>query len=194
MIRVVPNLDAKKKKVDYVDLLAHEFVLTDELKEQLKEPIGYLIPNAEITYEEIANFVSTSKIIVTVGDATTENLIRLGFELSVEIVDGKEMRIERALPKSRATTQLSVQNPAGHISRDSLEALKYTVKARKPIRIIVNGEEDLLTLPAILVFPYGTSVIYGQPGKGLVIVKVNSRSRGVAFSFIQRMKVKSVKG
>ena len=48
------------------------------------------------------------------------------------------------------------------------------IKAKTDTLIIVNGEEDLFTLPAILYAPVGTSVLYGQPDEGLVVVSVNN--------------------
>ena len=39
--------------------------------------------------------------------------------------------------------------------------------------ILVDGEEDLATIPAILLSPLGTTVYYGQPNKGLVEVKID---------------------
>ena len=42
------------------------------------------------------------------------------------------------------------------------------------MKIVVEGEEDLATLPAILYAPPGSVVVYGQPDEGSVLVKVNS--------------------
>jgi len=40
------------------------------------------------------------------------------------------------------------------------------------VRIVVDGEEDLATLPALVAAPRGSSVVYGQPGDGMVHVAV----------------------
>jgi len=37
---------------------------------------------------------------------------------------------------------------------------------------VIKGEEDLLTLPAILLAPLGAIVIYGQKDVGAVVVEV----------------------
>ena len=39
--------------------------------------------------------------------------------------------------------------------------------------IFVNGEEDLLTYPAVLIAENNSAIIYGQPDQGKVIVKVD---------------------
>ena len=53
-----------------------------------------------------------------------------------------------------------------------LVALREAVGSAEPVTIIVDGEEDLATLPALVLAPAGSSVIYGQPGAGMVHVAV----------------------
>ena len=43
--------------------------------------------------------------------------------------------------------------------------------------IIVEGEEDLLTLPVIKFAPLGALVVYGQPYVGMVLVMVTERTK-----------------
>ena len=173
------------------EIIDHDYILTEELREVLKEPLGPLIPNDNLTYEEIKSHIDKSKMIITVGDATTERLIQLGIIPSVQIVDGREMRVKRALPLSKIENQIKASNPAGHVSREALMALSSAMKAKKPIRIVIDGEEDLLTLPSVALSPDGTSVLYGQPKRGIVIIKVNRESKRMAISFMNRMIVKN---
>ena len=42
-----------------------------------------------------------------------------------------------------------------------------------PVRLLVNGEEDLLVIPACIHAPANAVVLYGQPGRGLVVVPVS---------------------
>ncbi|MHA2499708.1 MAG: DUF359 domain-containing protein [Candidatus Hodarchaeales archaeon] len=37
---------------------------------------------------------------------------------------------------------------------------------------MVSGEEDLLTIPAVISSPIGAVVIYGQPNVGLVLIEI----------------------
>jgi len=173
------------------DIIRHGYILTEKLREVLKEPLGLLVLNNELTYEKIVHRIDKSGLIVTVGDATTHRLINLGIIPSIQIVDGREMRFPRSLPISIIKTELRASNPAGHISRDSLRVLSTAIKAIKPVRIIVDGEEDLLVLPAIVFFPNCTSILYGQPRRGMVIIKVNQNSKEMAISIINKMIVKS---
>jgi len=174
------------------EVIKYEYVLTEELREVLKEPLGLLVSNNRLTYEEIVSHINKDKIVVTVGDATTERLISLGIVPSIQIVDGREMRIARDLPISHIKTQLKASNKAGCISWESIMVLSSAIKAKKPVRIIIEGEEDLLVLPVIALFPHYTSVLYGQPRRGLVIIKVDRKSREMAISLIDKMIMKCV--
>ena len=42
---------------------------------------------------------------------------------------------------------------------------------------MVDGEEDLLALVAVLYAPQNSFVVYGQPHCGIVFVKVTSRRK-----------------
>ncbi|MCP8307993.1 MAG: DUF359 domain-containing protein [archaeon] len=179
----------QSKRYRSKEIIEHDYILTEELREALKEPLGLLIPNDKLTYEEIKRHIDKSEMIITVGDATTERLIQLSIIPSVQIVDGREMRVNRA-PLSSMENQIKASNPAGHISREALMALSSAMKAKKPIRIVIDGEEDLLTLPSVALSPNGTSVLYGQPKRGIVIIKVNRASKRMVISLMDRMIVK----
>jgi uncharacterized protein (UPF0218 family) len=73
-----------------------------------------------------------------------------------------------------------VENPAASLSGALLEALGEALSAPEPVIIEVTGEEDLAALPAILAAPDGSSVVYGQPGEGMVRVAVTPESRAEA--------------
>lgn len=176
------------KKVN--EIINYEYILTDELREVLKKPIGFLIPNDNLTYNKIMQYIDKNKMIITVGDATTERLVQLGIIPSIQIVDGKEMRVSRPIQLTKMENEIKASNPAGKISKEALIALSSALKSKKPVRIFVDGEEDLLTLPCIALSPYGTFVLYGQPKEGIVIIKVNEESKRMAISFMNKMIVK----
>jgi uncharacterized protein (UPF0218 family) len=53
--------------------------------------------------------------------------------------------------------------------------------------ILVEGEEDLLTLPCIVESPDNALVLYGQPSEGLVVVSTNAEARQEASLILERM-------
>lgn len=146
--------------------------LPENLRANLKRPLGLLLRDSEITKDDIIKNIGIHSFLITVGDATTERMLKLGITPSLQIVDSMEKREKRKLPEGEVKTVLSCNNPPAEITDDSIEAIKTAFHMDKPVRIIVNGEEDLLVIPAVLFAPENSVVMYGQPDEGLVIVKI----------------------
>ncbi|MFN3621635.1 MAG: hypothetical protein ACK4TI_01970, partial [Nitrososphaerales archaeon] len=64
--------------------------LPERLRVDLKKPWGNLIPNAEISKQRLLEATTNSKLIVAVGDATSESLTHLTLRPDIYVVDGKE--------------------------------------------------------------------------------------------------------
>lgn len=142
----------------------------------LREPLGELIPERYVTREAVSSRISG--MAVTVGDRTTERLLGWGLRVDLQIVDGAERRERRAPPPLPAGTALKrCRNPAGSVSDEALEAVRSALLLGAPVRLLVEGEEDLLALPACAFAPAGASVFYGQPGEGMVAVRAGEARR-----------------
>ncbi|MEX1052881.1 MAG: GTP-dependent dephospho-CoA kinase family protein, partial [Nitrosopumilaceae archaeon] len=128
-----------------------------------------------------------NSVIISVGDATTEKLIKYGIIPSLQIVDGLEKRVKKELPSANVKTSLSCFNPAAEITTQSIDTIKKAFQSPKPVRITVTGEEDLLVLPVCVFAPENSVVFYGQPNEGLVIVKINPQIRNKAQSIMDSM-------
>lgn len=133
--------------------------------------------------------MSDSKMVVAIGDATNDVLISLGFQPDIQVVDGYEQRIKRSLPKTKFKTQHYADNPAGTISKKALRIILRSIDEDKPVRIIINGEEDLLALIIFAFYPDDSVIFYGQPGEGLVYSKVKNYQRP-AKSILEKMGIK----
>lgn len=76
---------------------------------------------------------------------------------------------------------MSVKNPPGYIATTLVHAVHQAIERRlrggKRSIIRVIGEEDLAGVPAILLAPLGTVVLYGQPGEGMVAVDVTEEKK-----------------
>ncbi|MDI6805914.1 MAG: DUF359 domain-containing protein, partial [Candidatus Bathyarchaeia archaeon] len=53
---------------------------------------------------------------------------------------------------------------------------------------IVDGEEDLLTLIAVLYAPQNSFVVYGQPYEGIVVVKVTPEKKAEVSEILKTME------
>ena len=148
--------------------------LTENLRNELKIPLGRLVLENDSEQEEIIKKTYANSIIITVGDATTEKLLKMGLIPFLQIIDGQEKRIKRNVPESELIkTYLDCQNSPGEISQKSISIIRDAFDSKPPIRITVNGEEDLLVIPVCLHAPENCVVMYGQPNEGLVIVHIN---------------------
>lgn len=161
--------------------------LPENLRDQLRKPLGILIRNSEVTKEIILKNIPKDAFVISVGDATTEKMIRFGLNPSLQIVDSLEKRSKRDLPAGQVNTTLNCTNPAAQITNESISAIRSSLGMTPPVRIIVNGEEDLLVIPAIIYASTNSVVLYGQPNEGLVIVKITEETRNKAKSILDSM-------
>ena len=147
--------------------------LPDDLRDQLKKPLGNLIKDNDPNRENIIKKNSAESIIITVGDRTTENMLQLGLKPQVQIIDGLEKRDQCLVPADdTVNTKLSCRNPPGEITEESIQVIQKAFSCEPPVRITVDGEEDLLVIPVCIYAPENSVVMYGQPNEGLVIVHI----------------------
>ena len=118
--------------------------------------------------------------MITVGDRVTETMQALGRTPDVQVVDEVERRVRRQAPDVPYVRLFMALNPAGSITFDAVVAIERALAGDKPARVLIQGEEDLLAIPAIVLAPEGSSLFYGQPGQGVVMVTVDARARASA--------------
>ena len=162
--------------------------LPNSLRDQFKNPLGVLLPEDMADKTHISEYLSDNSYIITVGDRTTEKMIYFGLIPSLQIIDGVEKREKRELPKLENATKLTVDNPAAEITAQSIDVIKQAFTLQSPVRIVVNGEEDLLVIPVCVHAPENSVVLYGQPNKGLVIVKVTPEIRNKTQGLLDLME------
>ena len=161
--------------------------LPEDLRDQLKKPLGILLLDSVADKDNISKNIPSGSFIITVGDATTEKMIRFGFNPSLQIVDSLEKRNKRDLPGGYVKTILECTNPAAEITEESISIIRQAFSMAPPVRIIVDGEEDLLVLPVAVYAPDNSVILYGQPNEGLVIVHVTEEVRNRARSIMSSM-------
>ena len=162
--------------------------LPDSLRDQLKIPLGILLPIDQDNKTNIQKYLSDESYIITVGDRTTEKMIDFDLIPSLQIIDGLEKRIKRDILKLGSAFELKIDNPAAEITLESIEIIKKAFSLNPPIRLTVNGEEDLLVLPACIYAPENSVILYGQPNKGLVLVQITTEIRNKAQALLDLMK------
>ena len=149
-------------------------VLTPELRAELKKPLGRLIRGRpDEVFEEVSKALGGRKLI-TVGDVVTHNALGHGLRPWTAIVDGRAMRKPFKGPPSSPGWKhiFRLVNQPGTISGDAWGVIGEAIRTGHSL-VLVEGEEDLLTIVAVLCAPEGSVVLYGQPGEGAVLIEVN---------------------
>lgn len=154
--------------------------LTPQLRKKLKKPLGEVIRGS---HQEI---ISKIKIrinnenplkIITVGDKVSQDLISNSIQPDLIIIDNKIMRRSISPISATADRIVQVKNPPGTISDQAWTAVINATKSMQCTKIVVDGEEDLLALPAIIGAPEKSYVLYGQPHEGVVLIMVTKEMK-----------------
>lgn len=170
--------------------MAIAYSITPELRAKLKEPFGTLIRGSfDETSRKLREILEMEKppVLVAVGDTVSRNLHEHAMAPQLFITDNKSMR-KKIKPRIFAAKLLHVKNPPGTITEEAMAAIKSALESGESTQIIVDGEEDLLTLIAVLYAPKGSLVVYGQPLEGVVAVKVTDEKKAEAAEILKVMK------
>ena len=144
------------------------YYLPEKLRLELRKIWGIPLFNGEKeVLKKFPQFIKKKKFkkIITVGDYCS-----LALPSDIKIFDGK---IKRKKIRKLLKFSLSCQNPAGTIQKEVWPILKKAVENNE--NIFVDGEEDLLVIPSVLLSEKGTAVVYGFPDKGVCLIEVSSK-------------------
>lgn len=126
--------------------------------------------------------------IISVGDFVSNNLIKHDIIPQVLIIDNKIMRKAISTVPFTAQRTLYLNNPSGALNDEAWSIIFDATETNQQTKVIVNGEEDLLTLVAVECAPEGSFVIYGQPYTGLVVIRVTKQSKVFVHQIVEEMK------
>ena len=155
----------------------------------MKKPFGKLIPGEPSkTMPALRALVEKThpSRITAVGDVVSSETLAAGIKVDLRIIDRISMRKPTAHFHVKAEKTYHVTNPPGVITMGSLEVVKRAMREREAL-ILVDGEEDLLTLPCIVESPDDGLVLYGQPSEGLIVVATTSDVKREADQILGRM-------
>ncbi len=151
--------------------------LPEDKRHIFKEPFGKLFEDSNSAFEYLDS-IDYEKLI-TVGDIVSATFLKNDYEPDLVIADfttkrtpAKKEDIEKI--KNYSITSVKIKNPQAHITDELWDAID---NADEPLKIIIDGEEDMATLPAALLCPNGSIVAYGQPGEGIVLIEVDGEKK-----------------
>jgi GTP-dependent dephospho-CoA kinase len=173
--------------------LRRVYRLPEELRSKLAKPMGRVYSSEEAAGTRFALLARRASMVITVGDRVTETLEQVGRTPDVHVIDGVERRSRRETPKVPFARLVEVKNPAGTLTQSAIEGMWKAFNGKKPVRVQVEGEEDLMAMLAVAMAPTSSLVFYGQPGVGVVAVKVNTSSRTRNRATLAKMGIKGLR-
>jgi uncharacterized protein (UPF0218 family) len=140
-----------------------------------KEPLG-----SPINENDLKNIDKKNKLI-TVGDVVSLTVTGNGIRPDIAVYDGMTERNAMTafadLVRDRGWKNVTVTNPAGTITAELVNAVENALSGNGKTTIRVIGEEDLTVIPCILLAPIGTNIVYGWPGKGMMLITTDEHIR-----------------
>ncbi len=156
---------------------------------RLKTPLGQLLAGSPAeTMPKLKLLVHRSKPskLTTVGDVVSRETLAAGIQVSLRIVDQMTLRKRISPVEIKVERTYKVRNPAGVVTKEAWDAIREALKDREAL-ILVDGEEDLLAIPAVLESPDNALVVYGQPSEGLVVVTASAEKKTEVRKIANRM-------
>jgi len=168
-------------------------MLPSGFRKFFRRPFGVVFRGDEREVaESLIRFVKKANPLkfICVGDMVFRWMLNYNFIPDVVVVDFKISRRNVSFDFDRSVFNgvFKVSNPAGFITCSAWITIQYVLSLPGRYLVEVDGEEDLLALPAVLCAPIGSIVSFGLPGEGVIAVPVNLISRREAFRLLSLLK------
>lgn len=176
----------------YADIFKdkEKLILPPNLRNQLRKPVGTVITDIN----KIKESITGQSLLITVGDIVTKSLRDIDCFPDIEIIDFKTRRSlidKKIIDQYKKTNKKTYLNEPGSIHKEVVdvykEAVRNCVTRHDKQIIIIEGEEDLLTLPAILLAPLRSLVCYGQFDlNSVIMVEVTEKKKKFVSNLLEK--------
>jgi hypothetical protein len=164
-------------------MFERDLLLPEKDRQVFKEPLG-----TELYDDDLGSFHAQTTLI-TVGDVVSLTFRRHGIRPFLSIYDGiterREMTEFATLVEDEEKDE--VVNPAGRITRELVESIRGRIEGSGGL-IKVIGEEDLALIPAVLLAPMGTDIVYGWPGRCMMRITTDEGIRSKMEHLVSKME------
>jgi GTP-dependent dephospho-CoA kinase len=168
---------------------ARRYLLPEAVRKDLGKPFGPVVST-----DQLKDAIAGATAVIAVGDVVSLTLKHLGVEPALFVCD---FMTQRGDPSPLYEMELGdwgaiafrVRNPAASITREAWDAVRVGLthpSGAGPVRIVVEGEEDLLGIPCFLEGPDGAVVLYGMPNQGVVVVRLEAALRAKVAAVLAR--------
>ncbi|MFH0971097.1 MAG: DUF359 domain-containing protein [Candidatus Micrarchaeota archaeon] len=162
--------------------------ITPELRRKLKRPFGRLLSFRKL----IESLERDGAPLISVGDVTT--LLLLGRKIIPDVSFIDFVRQRRPIPKNQKrilrgfeAKTIKIANPPGVLTSELMNTCRkiFSKKIGARIKIIVEGEEDLSALASAVYAPLNSIIVYGQPNRGAVMLRLDLKYKRLAKRYYQ---------
>ena len=168
-----------------VSVIIMGYKLPNKLRKSLRNPIGQIFTGKPSDSAKRAiEFIKThgNVITVAVGDVCSQSLLEQDFYPNLILFDGTTQRSESISLKLDSYQIRCASNPKEWILNEAWtvirQSISFSTSNNCRIAVRIDGEEDLLIIPAIVSLPIGSIVVYGQPPiateEGIVVVTIST--------------------
>jgi uncharacterized protein (UPF0218 family) len=167
------------------------------VRDELRSPIGDVLEGPQDNHDQAA--VEAKKrleeeqpvLVITVGDIVTKALQTQRKEPHISFIDNRSRREElKDIEHKAAEKHGPFKNKAGtiesNIVRTYASIIQEAIHLKEHVQFTIEGEEDLLGLPAIMLAPLGAVVLYGQFDQGIVYVPVTEELKLFCYEMLLR--------
>lgn len=162
--------------------------LRQELQKPLETPI-FVKDELNTAKAALEKTKENRVLTIGVGDIVNNTLLELEFVPDLQIIDYKTRR--KAI-ENKLTGKLTkkFKNDPGTLNKTAVSqvhsSIQEILKDKVKRILVIDGEEDLLTLPAILLSPLHSVVFYGQWDAGIVLVEVTEEIKEKISAFVKQ--------
>ena len=157
------------------------------MRAQLATGLGRLVG-----LDDLPSELEGCQLLMAVGDMVSFTLLENGFKPDLVVYDlMTERRLYTSLIaklKDMEGVNAKVTNPAGQITTELVQEIARAINRDVPTKLQVEGEEDLAALACAAMAPLGSCLMYGVPGKGMALLRIDEESEGRARSMIYSME------
>jgi hypothetical protein len=128
------------------------------------------------------------EIVIAVGDVTCATVLDEGYTPEVCVVDGITKRgvYEREF---EGDIEYVVYNPPATLYPETWSTIDTAIHDGLHSLINVEGEEDLMGFPAVLLASDNSVLLYGQPDVGIIWVPTNQPNKKLARNLLNKMPI-----
>ena len=154
------------------------YFLPEKNRAKLQEAWGTpLYGNVAQVGSQYSKYLKEKKYrrVITVGDFCSLHLTS-----DIKIFDRK---VQRQVFEHDFTCAKEIKNAPGTIQKEAWPAMKNALA--KKTNVCVDGEEDLLVLPAVLQSGNNNLVVYGLPNKGVCLIETTQATKKLFSAFLK---------